>query len=247
MLALRDRAGRAMPVHRRRDVGRDDPLEARLAAAASRRPSSRISTSTRSRPGRATPSRSPRLAEIRDLAQTLDVHRAIIAPRSADAGEMLNLVRTLKAVGVRVSVVAAAARGGRLLRRVRRPARRDGDGRAALRPDALLGDIQARLRRDRRFARTARGLAAADRDRDRDQARQPRPGLLPPAAGRPARQALLHAQVPHDGAGGGGDEGRTASPQRGDGGAVQDRRGPPHHARRALAARAAPWTSCRSS
>jgi exopolysaccharide biosynthesis polyprenyl glycosylphosphotransferase len=47
----------------------------------------------------------PRLAEIRDLARTLDVHRAIIAPRSADAGEMLNLVRTLKAVGVRVSVL----------------------------------------------------------------------------------------------------------------------------------------------
>jgi exopolysaccharide biosynthesis polyprenyl glycosylphosphotransferase len=47
----------------------------------------------------------PRLAEIRDLAQTLDVHRAVIAPRSADAGEMLNLVRTLKAVGVRVSVL----------------------------------------------------------------------------------------------------------------------------------------------
>jgi exopolysaccharide biosynthesis polyprenyl glycosylphosphotransferase len=47
----------------------------------------------------------PRLAEVRDLAQSLDVHRAIIAPRSADAGEMLNLVRTLKAVGVRVSLV----------------------------------------------------------------------------------------------------------------------------------------------
>ncbi len=46
-----------------------------------------------------------RLMEIRDLARTMDVHRAIIAPRSADAGEMLNLVRTLKAVGVRVSVV----------------------------------------------------------------------------------------------------------------------------------------------
>ena len=43
--------------------------------------------------------------EIRDLAQTLDVHRAIIAPRSADAGEMLNLVRTLEAVGVRVSLL----------------------------------------------------------------------------------------------------------------------------------------------
>ncbi len=46
-----------------------------------------------------------RLAEIRDLAQALDVQRVIIAPRSADAGEMLNLVRTLKAVGVRVSVL----------------------------------------------------------------------------------------------------------------------------------------------
>ncbi|MGC2374233.1 MAG: sugar transferase [Solirubrobacteraceae bacterium] len=46
-----------------------------------------------------------RLAEIRDLAQSLDVHRAIIAPDSADAGEMLNLLRTLKAVGVRVSVL----------------------------------------------------------------------------------------------------------------------------------------------
>ncbi|HEX4484053.1 MAG TPA: hypothetical protein VH081_09725, partial [Solirubrobacteraceae bacterium] len=37
----------------------------------------------------------PRLAEIRDLARTLDVHRAIIAPgwgADADAGETLNLV-----------------------------------------------------------------------------------------------------------------------------------------------------------
>jgi exopolysaccharide biosynthesis polyprenyl glycosylphosphotransferase len=46
-----------------------------------------------------------RLSEVRDLARTLDVHRAIVAPRSADAGEMLDLVRTLKAVGVRVSVL----------------------------------------------------------------------------------------------------------------------------------------------
>jgi len=46
-----------------------------------------------------------RLAEIRDLAMTLDVHRAIVAPGSAEAGEMLNLVRTLKAIGVRVSVL----------------------------------------------------------------------------------------------------------------------------------------------
>jgi exopolysaccharide biosynthesis polyprenyl glycosylphosphotransferase len=46
-----------------------------------------------------------KLSQVRDLARDLDVHRAIVAPRSADAGEMLNLVRTLKAVGVRVSVL----------------------------------------------------------------------------------------------------------------------------------------------
>jgi exopolysaccharide biosynthesis polyprenyl glycosylphosphotransferase len=48
---------------------------------------------------------SARLTEIRALAQELDVQRAIVAPRSADAGEVLDLVRTLKAVRVRVSVL----------------------------------------------------------------------------------------------------------------------------------------------
>ncbi len=49
-----------------------------------------------------------RLAEIRNLAETLDVQRAIIAPGwngDAEPGETINLVRTLKAVGVRVSVL----------------------------------------------------------------------------------------------------------------------------------------------
>jgi exopolysaccharide biosynthesis polyprenyl glycosylphosphotransferase len=46
-----------------------------------------------------------RLAEIRELAQAFDIHRAIVASSSADAGEMLELVCTLKAVGVRVSVL----------------------------------------------------------------------------------------------------------------------------------------------
>ncbi len=49
-----------------------------------------------------------RLAEIRDLAETLNVHRAIVAPgwkAGAESGQVLNLVRTLKAVGVRVSVL----------------------------------------------------------------------------------------------------------------------------------------------
>src|SRR5436190_6607902 len=50
----------------------------------------------------------PRLSEIRDLAQSLDVHRAIVAPgwrADVEPRETLNLVRTLKAVGVRVSVL----------------------------------------------------------------------------------------------------------------------------------------------
>ncbi len=46
-----------------------------------------------------------RLSEIRNLARTLDVHRAIVAPGSVDAGEMLDLMHTLKAIGVRVSVL----------------------------------------------------------------------------------------------------------------------------------------------
>lgn len=48
---------------------------------------------------------SAKLAEVRALAQDLDIHRAIVAPRSANASEVLDLVRTLKAVGVRVSVL----------------------------------------------------------------------------------------------------------------------------------------------
>jgi exopolysaccharide biosynthesis polyprenyl glycosylphosphotransferase len=46
-----------------------------------------------------------KVEEVRALAQKLDVHRAIVAPRSADGAEILDLVRTLKAVGVRVSVL----------------------------------------------------------------------------------------------------------------------------------------------
>ena len=46
-----------------------------------------------------------RLSEVSDLASSLDIHRAIIAPGSVDGGEMLDLVRTLKAIGVRVSVL----------------------------------------------------------------------------------------------------------------------------------------------
>ena len=46
-----------------------------------------------------------RLAEIGRLARTLDVHRAIVAPRSAEAAETLDVVRSLTTIGVRVSVL----------------------------------------------------------------------------------------------------------------------------------------------
>ena len=47
----------------------------------------------------------PRLSKIRDLARSLDVQRAIVAPDSFDADKMLDLVCTLEAVGVKVSVL----------------------------------------------------------------------------------------------------------------------------------------------
>lgn len=46
-----------------------------------------------------------RLGEIRDLARALEVDRAIIVSGSAETEETLDLLRSLKAVGVRVSVV----------------------------------------------------------------------------------------------------------------------------------------------
>ncbi len=47
----------------------------------------------------------PRLTEIHELANSLDVQRAIIASDSVDADEMLDLICTLKALGIKVSVL----------------------------------------------------------------------------------------------------------------------------------------------
>ena len=152
--------------------------------------SSPTSTSTRSRRGRRTAFSAPRLAEIRDLAQTLDVHRAIIAPAAADAdaGEMLNLVRTLKAVGVRVSVLP------RLLEVVGSSVEFDD-----LHGVTVMGVRRFDLTRSSAALKRAFDLLGASLGLlaisplliafgDGDQARQPRPGLLPPAARRAARR-----------------------------------------------------------
>jgi exopolysaccharide biosynthesis polyprenyl glycosylphosphotransferase len=47
----------------------------------------------------------PRLQEIRELARSLDVQRAIVAPDSVEPDKMLDLVRTLGALGIKVSVL----------------------------------------------------------------------------------------------------------------------------------------------
>ena len=46
-----------------------------------------------------------RLREIRDLARSLDVQRAVVAPDSFEPEKMLDLVCTLEAVGVKVSML----------------------------------------------------------------------------------------------------------------------------------------------
>jgi exopolysaccharide biosynthesis polyprenyl glycosylphosphotransferase len=47
----------------------------------------------------------PRLLEIRELAQSLNAQRAVIAPDSLDSDRLLDLICTLKAVGIKVSVL----------------------------------------------------------------------------------------------------------------------------------------------
>jgi exopolysaccharide biosynthesis polyprenyl glycosylphosphotransferase len=46
-----------------------------------------------------------RLGEVRDLARSLDVQRAVVAPDSFEPEKMLDLVCTLEAIGVKVSVL----------------------------------------------------------------------------------------------------------------------------------------------
>ena len=186
-----------------------------------------------------------RLAEIRDLAQTLDVHRAIIAPRSVDAGEMLNLVRTLKAVGVRVSLLP------RLLEVVGSSVEFD-DVHGVTLMGVRRFDLtrsSARFKRVFDLLGASIGLVAISPlllvIAVAIKLDSGGPVLLPPAPRRPPRQALLHAQVPHHGRQRRGAQGWPAGPKRGPGRALQDRRGPARDQGRAApapqrAGRAAP-------
>ena len=104
-LALRIVAGRALPVRRRRALGADDPLQ----ADRSPRDQGDDGRAARSRQGRAVVDRCS-LARAGSRRSAIWRRRSTCTARSSRpaarrAGEMLNLVRTLKAVGVRVSVL----------------------------------------------------------------------------------------------------------------------------------------------
>ena len=230
------RAGGALPVHRRLAIGAGTigsklsghgGIKANMVAHLDLDKIAPWSTDARS---------ARRLAEVRDARPQLDVQRAIVAPRSADAGEMLDLVRTLKAVGVRVSILP------RLLEVV---------GSSVVFDDlhgvTVMGVRRFELTRSSAAVKrsfdllcTSLGLLAVAPlmlvARGGDQARQPRPGVLPPGTRRPPRPALPHLQVPHDGADAEALKDVAARPQRGPGGTVQDRRRPARDARRAAAA-----------
>ena len=138
------------------------------------------------------------------------VDRAIIAPRGAVSDELLNTIRRLKALGVRVSVLP------RLFEVVGASVERDEvDG------ITLLGMRRYGLTRSSRAvkrgldlggcrSRCPRARAVPGDDRDRDQARLTRPRPLPTAPHGTRRGAVRDAQVPHDGGRGRGAEGRRS-------------------------------------
>ena len=122
-------AGRALPVHRRRAVGRDDPLE----AGRPRRRQGGRRRASRPRQGRALVDRHLlRAAARRDPRPRADARRPPRDHRAAQRRRRRDAQPRAHAQGGRRprQRAAAAARGRRLLGRVRRPARRHGDGRA---------------------------------------------------------------------------------------------------------------------
>jgi hypothetical protein len=119
---------------------------------------------------------------LRRVVQNLNVHRIILAPTTTDTTDVVNLIRSAKAVGVRVSVlprmfevVGSAVEfddiDGMTMLGVRRRSRPDA---APHRPD-LPGHRRGH----------PRGV--------------PRTDVLPPGAGGTRRRAFLDLQVPLDG------------------------------------------------
>src|SRR4051794_28511091 len=102
-------------------------------------------------------------------------------------------------------------------------------------PAATRARVQAHVRRRRLRYRAVAAHAAFDRGGRRHQAHLARAALLPEDAGRPAREAFQHAQVPFDGSRRGGTQGAARREERAGGAGVQDQERPAGHARRARA------------
>ena len=157
------------------------------------------------------------------------IERAIVAPRSAVSDDLLNTIRRLKSLGVKVSVLP------RLFEVVGSSVELDDvDG------ITLLGMHRYGLSRSSRAvkrsldivgvrARPARARARPGDDRDRDQARVARSGAVPAATHGSGRRALRDAQVPHDGGRRRGAQARARQAQRGRRRALQDRGGSEDH------------------
>ena len=134
---------------------------------------------------------------------TEQVERAIVAPRSVVSDDLLNTIRQLKSLGVKVSVLP------RLFEVVGSSVELDDvDG------ITLLGMHRYGLSRSSRAvkraldlvgirSRSPRALAASGEDRDRDQARLARSGPVSTATNGSRRRALRDAQVQNDGGRGG--------------------------------------------
>ena len=185
----------------------------------------------------------PRLSEIRDLARSLDVQRAIIAPDSVEADKMLDLVCTLEAVGVKVSVLP------RLLEVVGSSVEFDD-----LHGVTVMGVKRFALTRSSTTVKRAFDLAGASLGllavapvmiviAIAIKLDSKRASLLQATSSRAARRSFRGLQVPNHGRQRRRAQGFPARSQRGSRGPVQDRRRPTDHPGRGSSCARAPWMS----
>ena len=190
---------------------------------------------------------SPRIGaeRFRSLVCDNDVHRVIVAPVTTDARDTLELIRVAKSVGVRVSllprlfeVVGSSVEFDHVDGLTMLGVRRFGltrSSHALKRAFDLVGSTLMLLAVAPIMAAVALAIRLDGRG----------PDPVPPDPHRPRRRAVRDLQVPHDGPGRRGAQGRARAPQR-DRGPVQDRRRPAHHPRRRASCAARRSTSCRS-
>ena len=182
---------------------------AKLEASRRSRPSSSADPVERSR------GRGPLHHACGELPAQRESERVIIAPRSSDHGDVLDLVRAREVARPERQRAAAAPRGPRLLGRVRRHPRHASARRAPLRAVPLLALRQAQPRRRRPALRPA-WPGAACWPRSRSPSSSTRADRCSSASGASAATAgVPDAQVPHDGRRRRRAEGRAARPQRG--------------------------------